>query len=89
LKEYKKNPTVHVKNELWDEFDALFGQKTGYDDLDNRLSLTFNKKSELLTVLDYPVVPLHNNLSEKNRLLHSVAKNKLNISIYAKKITIS
>ena len=64
LKDYKKKPTKKRKQELWDEFDTLFSQKTGYEELDERLCLTLDKKSELLTVLDYPEVPLHNNLSK-------------------------
>jgi hypothetical protein len=64
LKEYKQKPTDKRKFELWNEFDALFGQETDYDQLNKRLALTREKKSELLTVLDYPEVPLHNNLSE-------------------------
>ena len=64
LKDYKCSPTEQKKNELWEEFDALFGQETIYDELNKRLALTREKKTELLTVLDYPEVPLHNNLSE-------------------------
>jgi len=76
LKEYKRNPTDEMKGALWDEFDALFGQETGYDELNKRLALTRKKKSELLTVLDYPEVPLHNNLSE-NGVREMVMKRKI------------
>jgi hypothetical protein len=76
LKAYKLNPTGEKKAELWDEFDVLFGQKTGYGDLNSRLALTFGKKTELLTVLDYPEVPLHNNLSE-NGVREMVLKRKI------------
>ena len=76
LKDYKKEPTAEKKAALWDEFDVLFGQKTGYEELDNRLSLTLEKKCELLTVLDYPEVPLHNNLSE-NGVREMVMKRKI------------
>jgi hypothetical protein len=64
LKDYKRKPTEEKKEELWEEFDVLFGQETDYDELNDRLELTRAKKAELLTVLDYPEVPLHNNLSE-------------------------
>jgi hypothetical protein len=64
LKAYKKNPTNSQKSELRDEFDLIFRQNVSYDELSNRLALTFAKKHELLTALDYPEVPLHNNLSE-------------------------
>ena len=76
LQDYKENPTEEQKKKLWDEFDELFLQKTGYDDLDERLALTYEKKTELLTVLDYPEVPLHNNLSE-NGLREMVIKRKI------------
>ena len=39
LKEYKKNPTVEEAEQLSLAFVELFGQKTGYEDLDKRLSL--------------------------------------------------
>jgi hypothetical protein len=76
LKDYKNNPTEQKKEALWVEFDELFGQKTGYIELDNRLSLTLAKKNELLTVLDYPEIPLHNNLSE-NGIREMVMKRKI------------
>jgi hypothetical protein len=65
LKMYKLNPSEEDKKKLWDEFDQIFGQETKYDKLNDRLRLTFEKKSELLTVLDYPEIPLHNNLLRK------------------------
>lgn len=40
------------------------------------MSLTFQKKKDLLTVLDYPEVPLHNNLSE-NGIREMVIKRKI------------
>jgi len=76
LKEYKRNPTDLKKDELWESFDALFGQETNYDELNKRLALTRGKKSELLTVLDYPETPLHNNLSE-NGVREIVIKRKI------------
>jgi RNAse (barnase) inhibitor barstar len=76
LKDYKEAPTEQKKNELWDDFDTIFKQKTYYDELSKRLSLTFEKKNELLTVLDYPEIPLHNNLSE-NGVREMVKKRKI------------
>jgi hypothetical protein len=76
LQDYKKEPTEQKKDALWVDFDEIFSQKTGYDDLDKRLALTFAKKHELLTVLDYPEVPLHNNLSE-NGIREMVIKRKI------------
>jgi hypothetical protein len=76
LKTYKKHPTKNDKIKLSNEFDKIFGQKTYYEELNQRLSLTFKKKFELLTVLDYPEIPLHNNLSE-NGIRELVIKRKI------------
>ncbi len=46
------------------EFDELFSTRTLYAALDDRIAKTAAKKNELLTVLDHPEVPLHNNASE-------------------------
>jgi len=81
LKEYKEKPTGRKKAKLWKEFDKIFKQKTGYDDLNNRLALTFAKKNELLTVLDFPEVPLHNNLSE-NGVREMVIKRKISGGVH-------
>lgn len=53
------NPTV-----LEEKFDLLFATKTGYPDLDERIDKTRQRKKELLLVLKYPEIPLHNNRSE-------------------------
>jgi len=76
LARYKRNPTTDSKKSLWNEFDTLFGQVTGYEELDKRLQLTLAKKGELLTILDYPDIPLHNNLSE-NGVREIVMKRKI------------
>ena len=64
LKEYKKNPHETDKIRLYTKFDDIFLQETGYEELDSRLALTYNKKECLLLVLEHPYIPLHNNLSE-------------------------
>ena len=64
LKEYKLNPTDEKKGELSTKFDNIFSQPVYYDKLTDRLKLTSAKKEYLLTVLEYPEIPLHNNLSE-------------------------
>ncbi|MEA3324049.1 MAG: hypothetical protein U9Q37_02770 [Euryarchaeota archaeon] len=46
------------------EFSRLFATITGYPALDDRITKTLAKKSELLIALEYPEVPLHNNESE-------------------------
>jgi hypothetical protein len=47
-----------------ERFDSIFSTVTGYGTLDDRIAKTKKKKGELLLVLDYPNVPLHNNLAE-------------------------
>jgi hypothetical protein len=64
LKKYKEYPTKSDKIHLENKFDEIFFRTTGYDDLDDRLKLTYNKKERLLLVLDFPEIPLHNNMSE-------------------------
>ncbi len=61
---YKTDPSAPEADRLRAEFDTLFGQKTGYDDLDQRIAKTLAKKDRLLTVLDFPHLPLHNNPAE-------------------------
>ncbi len=73
---YKKNPSEKFKEELSAEFDNLFSTVTGYDELDHRIELTSKKKPYLLLVLDYPEIPLDNNLSERG-LRKVVIKRKI------------
>lgn len=64
LNEYRDKPDEKMKDELEKEFEKLFSKKTGYDDLDKRIALTKEKKDELLLVLKFPEIPLHNNPAE-------------------------
>lgn len=64
LQAYRQHPTPAKAKRLSAEFDRLFSTRTGYEDLDERISKTAAKKGELLTVLAHPEVPLHNNESE-------------------------
>lgn len=64
LFKYKKNPNSAEAKRLWLEFDRLFSTKTGYTELDDRIAKTLAKKDELLLVLRYPELPLHNNAAE-------------------------
>ena len=64
LLEYKKNPKPETAEKLSSEFDNLFSTKTGYAALDERIEKTRSKKKELLLVLKYPWLPLHNNDAE-------------------------
>jgi len=61
---YKSDPSPAEADRLRAEFDTIFGQKTGYDDLDRRIAKSLAKKDRLLTVLDFPYLPLHNNPAE-------------------------
>ena len=76
LNEYKDKPDEKVKEELDKEFDSLFSKKTGYDELDKRIALTREKKEELLLVLKFPEIPLHNNPAEL-ALREGVVKRKI------------
>ena len=42
----------------------MFATKTGYEELDERITLTAAKKESLLLVLSYPFLPIENNLAE-------------------------
>jgi hypothetical protein len=64
LNRYKSSPNINLRAVIEQEFDSLFTRTTGYIELDRRIASTFENRKELLTVLDYPVVPLHNNGSE-------------------------
>jgi Transposase IS66 family len=64
LLDYKSRPTHSEAEILSKEFDDLFSTKTGYEHLDDRIRKTSAKKEQLLLVLEYPELPLHNNGSE-------------------------
>lgn len=64
LLEYKKNPQKDKAKELSLKFDELFSTKTEYRQLNKRIAKTKADKKELLLVLKYPNIPLHNNLAE-------------------------
>ena len=64
LYKYKKNPSCELANSISTEFDILFSTKTGFNELDDRIAKSKAKKGELLTVLNHPEIPLHNNRSE-------------------------
>jgi len=64
LAEYKETPSPDKADTLAAEFDELFATKTGYQALDERIAKSKAKKENLLMVLKYPELPLHNNGSE-------------------------
>lgn len=64
LLDYKLHPNEVLAFELSEKFDSLFLTKTNYFQLDQCIEKTFENKQELLLVLKYPQIPLHNNLAE-------------------------
>ena len=76
LNKYMDKPDEKAKEELGKEFDKLFSKKTGYEELDKRIALTKEKKEELLLVLKFPEILLHNNPAEL-ALREGVVKRKI------------
>jgi hypothetical protein len=76
---YKNSPSPESADELSAEFDQLFSSSTGYNDLDQRILKTKAKKDELLLVLQYPEIPLHNNAAE---LAARVMARKRDVSLH-------
>ena len=64
LLEYKKNPSKEFEVKLAGDFERLFSEEGKYEELNERIKKTKMKKGELLLVLKYPELPLHNNDSE-------------------------
>ena len=61
---YRDHPSPAEADALRTAFDHLFGQTSGYQQLDERLALTLAKKESLLMVLSHPEILLHNNPAE-------------------------
>ena len=61
---YRQHPNQKDAASLQAEFEHLFGQTTGYEQLDERKALTLAKKEALLMVLSHPEILLHNNPAE-------------------------
>jgi hypothetical protein len=61
---YRDDPSPLQAETLRTAFDLLFGQRSGYDQLDERKTLTLAKKESLLMVLSHPEILLHNNPAE-------------------------
>ena len=64
LQSYQETPSLPEASRLRDEFLTIFSKTTGYEALDQRIAKTLAKKERLLTVLDQPQLPLHNNPAE-------------------------
>lgn len=65
-KEYWRDPTQKMRQAIEVSFNQITSRETGYDLLDKQLKLTRKKKSRLLTFLDYPFLPIHNNQCEQD-----------------------
>lgn len=63
---YRESPSETEKRAIESQFDELCENKTGYPDLNDALQLLHAKGAEFLAVLEYPHLPLHNNLSEND-----------------------
>ena len=61
---YRQNPTRAEAEDLREQFERLFEQTSGYEQLDERKALTLAKKEPLLMVLIHPEILLHNNPAE-------------------------
>jgi regulator of replication initiation timing len=76
LKLWKQSPSPGAEASFRRQFDRIFGQRTGYKELDALLARLARRKAELLMVLERPEIPLHTNASE-NDLRASVIKRKI------------
>ena len=66
LKKYKKDPKISRQEELSKLFDDIFSKAYKSSILNDLLARTRSRKDELLLVLKYPFIPLHNNDSERD-----------------------
>jgi len=66
LQRYKKNPNESTKEAIESGYDALCQTESTFATLNQALKRLAKNKEELLLVLDYPEIPLHNNLSERD-----------------------
>jgi hypothetical protein len=76
LKLWKQSPTAGAEASFRRQFNRIFGQRTGYKELDALLARLARRKDELLMVLKRPEIPLHTNASE-NDLRAWVIKRKI------------
>ena len=76
LKDYCRAPTPWWRAYLSERFDYIFRRHTGFVTLDRLLQRLHANKAELLTVLNYPDIPLHTNGSE-NDIRCQVTKRKI------------
>jgi hypothetical protein len=77
LKTYKESPNEDIAKSIEKQFNGIFQQKASSPTLNRQLGKTYEKRQELLRVLQRPETPLHNNSSET---CARAAKIKLKIS---------
>jgi Transposase IS66 family len=66
LKNYRKNRDAALRKQIETIFDELFLRTTACQTLNLALKRLHENREELLLVLDYPDLPLHNNMSESD-----------------------
>ena len=76
LKAWQCHPDRRRAAALRTRFDRIFRRRTGYVTLDRLLARLYERKAELLRVLDRPEIPLHTNGSENDIRAH-VTKRKI------------
>jgi hypothetical protein len=64
LLDYRSSPNPTLAAALTNEFDLLFTQSSGYQQLDECKARTLQKRESLLMVLSHPEILLHNNPAE-------------------------
>ena len=65
IEAFQKKPLEAEKHRLYKAFDGWVTTQVDYPDLQKVLSQLMVVREELLLVLEYPWLPLHNNLSER------------------------
>lgn len=65
-KSYGRDPTNKKYLKIARKFQKLTNQETGYEQLDKRLKLTHEKAERMLLFLNYPGIPIENNLAERD-----------------------
>jgi hypothetical protein len=66
LKLYRGAPAPELRGRIEARFNSLCLTETEYPELNAALSLLYAKREQFLAVLEYPHLPLHNNLSEND-----------------------
>jgi hypothetical protein len=66
LKLYRGAPASELRGRIEASFNSLCLTETEYPELNAALSLLYAKREQFLAVLEYPHLPLHNNLSEND-----------------------